>query len=70
MGYPKNKNGFYVLSIWNQEELHNIAEEVIVNLRYRRYYFDDEGNYIMDQLSEEERHAVFEKRDANAGKII
>ena len=43
-------------------------EEVIVGLRYCRYYFDGEGNYIMDQLSEEERHAVFEKCDANARK--
>ena len=68
MEYPKNKNGMYVLSIWNQEELHNVAEEVIVSLRYYRYYFDDEGNYIMDQLSKEERLAVFEKRDANAKK--
>ena len=51
MEYPINKNGMYVLSIWDQEELHNAAEEVIVSLRYRRYCFDGEGNYIMDQLS-------------------
>lgn len=66
MEYPKNENGMYVLSIWDQEDLHNVAEDVIVGLRYRRYYFDDEGNYIMHQLSEEERHAIYEKCDANA----
>ena len=59
MNYPKNENGMYVLSIWDQEDLHNVAEDVIVGLRYCRYYFDNEGNYIMDQLSEEERHAVY-----------
>ena len=48
MEYPINKNGMYVLSIWDQEELHDVAEEVIVSLRYRRYYFDSEGNCIMD----------------------
>ena len=68
MEYPINKNGMYVLSIWDQEELHDVAEEVIVSLRYRRYYFDSEGNYIMDQLSKEERQAVFERCDANAQK--
>ena len=66
MNYPKNENGMYVLSIWDQEELHDVAEEVIVSLRYCRYYFDNEGNYIMDRLSEEERHAVFEKSHATA----
>lgn len=68
MEYPKNENGMYVLSIWDQEDLHNVAEDVIVGLRYNRYYFDDEGNYIMAQLSEEERHAVFEKCSENAKK--
>lgn len=66
MEYPKNKNGMYILSIWDQEDLHNVAEDVIVGLRYHRYYFDDEGNYIMRQLSEKERHAVYEKCGANA----
>lgn len=28
-------------------------------------YFDNEGNYIMHQLSEEERYAIYEKCDAN-----
>ena len=30
MNYPKNENGMYVLSIWDQEDLHNVAEDVIV----------------------------------------
>lgn len=67
-GISDKQNGMYVLSIWDQEELHNVAEEVIVSLRYRRYYFYGEGNYIMDQLSKEERQALFEKHDANAKK--
>lgn len=66
MEYPKNEKGMYVLSIWDQEELHNVAEDVIVGLRYRRYHFDGEGNYIMDKLPEKERHAIFEKCSANA----
>ena len=32
MEYPKKENGMYVLSIWDQEELHNVAEDVIVGL--------------------------------------
>lgn len=66
MNYPKNENGMYILSIWDQEDLHYVAEDVIVGLRYNRHHFDDEGNYIMDQLSEKERHAIYEKHDANA----
>ena len=66
MNYPKNENGMYVLSIWDLEDLHNVAEEVSVSLRYWRYRFDNEGNYIMHRLSEEERRAVFEKSDAAA----
>lgn len=68
MNHPKNEKGMYVLGVWDQEDLHNVAETVIVDLRYRRYYFDDEGNYIMDQLSKEEREEAFEKHDANARK--
>ena len=45
-----------------------MAEEAIVVLRYCRYYFDDEGNYIMHQLSEKERHAIYVKCGANAKK--
>ena len=33
MKYPKNENGMYVLSIWDQEELYNVAEDIIVGLR-------------------------------------
>lgn len=68
MEYPKNKNGMYVLSIWDREELHNVAEDVIVGLRYCRHRYDDEGNYIMHQLSKKERLALFEKFDAIAKK--
>ena len=50
MKYPKNKNGMYVLTVWDLEDLHFVAEDVITGLRFNRYYFDDEGNYIMDRI--------------------
>ena len=34
MNYPKKENGMYVLSIMDQEELHCVAEDVLVGLRY------------------------------------
>ena len=66
MKHEKNENGMYVLTIWDQEDLHDVAEDVIVGLRHKRYYFDDEGNYIMDKLPREEWHSVFDKCTANA----
>ena len=66
MKREKNENGMYVLTIWDQEDLHDVAEDVIVGLRHKRYYFDDEGNYIMDKLPREEWHSVFDKCTANA----
>lgn len=42
------------LSVWDLEDLHYIAEEVIVKLRFDRCFYDDEGNYLFDNLSEEE----------------
>ena len=66
MEYPKNENGLCVLSVWDQEALHNVAEDVIVGLRYTRYCYDDEGNYIRHRLTEEEQKATLEKFDANA----
>lgn len=55
----------HVLNIWDQEELHNVAEDVIVGLRYLRYLFDDKGNDLTFQLSREERHLLLEKMIAN-----
>lgn len=65
MNRKKNEHGMYVLTIWDVDELHFVIEDVIVGLRYNRYYFDDEGNYIMDQVSEEEKHVIFEKCVSN-----
>ena len=44
-----------ILTVWDQEDLHFQAEEVIIRLRYERHWYDEEGNYILNQLSEEER---------------
>ena len=66
MKYPKNKNGMYVLTVWDLEDLHFVAEDVITGLRFNRYYFDDEGNYIMDRIPKETWHEIFEKERASA----
>lgn len=51
-----------VLSIWDQEELHYIAEELIIALRYDYFRYDDEGNYLLDAYqSSEERTAALEQ---------
>ena len=61
MNRKKNEHGMYVLTIWDVDELHFVIEDVITGLRFNRYYFDDDGNYIMDQVPHEEWHAIFEK---------
>lgn len=66
MKYPKNEKGMYVLSIWDQEDLHYVAEDVITGLRFNRCHFDGEGNYIALELSKEERLARIDKMDENA----
>ena len=66
MKYPKNKNGMYVLTVWDLEDLHFVAEDVITGLRFNRYYFDDGGNYIMDRIPKEAWHEIFEKERASA----
>lgn len=66
MKYPKNGNGMYVLTIWDVDDLHYVIEDVIVGLRFNRYYFDDAGNYIMDQVPHEKWPAIFEKGIQNA----
>ena len=35
-----------VLNIYDIEDLNYIAEEIIVGLRYMRYRYDEEGNYL------------------------
>lgn len=44
-----------ILTVWDLEDLHYIAEEVIVKLRYEASSYDDEGNYIPLTLSGEDR---------------
>ncbi len=51
-----------ILSVWDQEELHYIAEELIIALRYDYFRYDDEGNNLLDACqSEEERSALWER---------
>lgn len=50
------------LTVWGQEALLFIAEEVIVNLRYQGYWYDEEGNRILEKLSEEECRAALENQ--------
>lgn len=56
-----------VLTVWNQEELHYVAEEVIVQLRYRSYSFDEKGNWIYDKLTEDERREGLERQISTPG---
>lgn len=51
-------NGQRALTIWDQEELHYVAEEVIVNLRYELYWYDDNGKRAFEGLRGEERTAA------------
>ncbi len=45
-----------ILSVWDQEELHYIVEELIIALRYDYFRYDDEGNNLLDACrSEKER---------------
>lgn len=55
------------LTVWDQEALYFIAEEVIVNLRYQGYWYDEEGNRILEKLSEEERRAALENQVKGLG---
>lgn len=66
MGYPKNENGLCVLSVWDQESLHNVAEDVIIGLRYTRYRYDNEGNFIRHRFSEEELNAAMQTQMKNS----
>lgn len=66
MNYPKNEKGMYVLSVWDLEDLHFVAEDVITGLRFNRFYFDGEGNYIMDKIPKETWPKIFEKARVNA----
>lgn len=54
-----------VVTIYDLEDLHYMAETVIVDLRYRLYDYDEEGNWVWDSyesMTEEERYAL---REAN-----
>ena len=66
MNYPKNEKGMYILTVWDLEELHFIAEDVITGLRYERFCFDSDGNYIMDKIPKETWPELIEKAHANA----
>ncbi len=50
--------GAKVLTVWDQEEMHFIAEEVIVNLRHELYCYDDDGKRAFEGLRKEERAAA------------
>lgn len=43
------------LTVWNQEDLHYLAEEVLVELCFYFYHYDDKGNYILSGLDRSER---------------
>lgn len=50
------------MSVWDQEELHDIAEEVIIALRYHYFEYDDGGNNLLNACeSREERLAMLEE---------
>lgn len=56
------------LTVWDQEELHYIAEEVLIRLRYDLYLYDDEGNYLHDDeghdlTGQARRQAVLQSLD-------
>ena len=51
-----------LLTIWDQEDLHYAAEEVITYLRYYSYWYDDDGNCIVLDLPEKERRALGKKQ--------
>jgi len=50
--------GARVLTVWDQEELHFVAEEVLVKLRHALYSYDDSGERAFENLREEERAAA------------
>jgi len=60
-------HGQRALTIWDQEELHYVAEEVIVRLRHELYWYDDNGKRAFEGLRGEERAAAMfqalEKQD-------
>lgn len=47
-----------VLTIWDQEDLHYNAEELLLYLRSHFYWYDAEGDNIFLGLPEEERDAA------------
>ncbi len=51
-------HGQRTLTVWDQEELHYIAEEVIVHLRHELYWYDDNGKRAFEGLRGEERSAA------------
>ena len=46
------------VTIWDQEGLHALAEEVIIQRRFDDAWYDEEGNYIPLTLSKEEREKI------------
>ena len=43
------------LTVRNQENLHYLAEEVLMELRFCFYHYDDKGNCILSGLHRSER---------------
>ena len=44
-----------VLTVWDLEDLHYIAEEVLIRLRHDLYWYDDEGEDVFSGLTGKER---------------
>lgn len=40
-----------VLTVWDQEDLHCLAEEVLIQLRHSIYLYDNDGNEVLDGLT-------------------
>jgi len=52
-----------ILTIWDQEDLHYVAEKVIVDLRFRRYWYHDDGSWAFEGMGKEERSAAMCEAD-------
>jgi len=47
-----------IVTIYDLEELHELAEEVIIQMRISPYCYDEDGNYLALTLSDADRKAV------------
>lgn len=46
------------LTVWDQEALHYLAEEILTRLRYCLYWYDDEGEDVLCDLAGPAREAA------------